>query len=138
MKPDSPKKVSRPQSSKQARLDDRIRQARLRAGFTKAELARRVGVCPSAVVQWEHPTHTVPNTTNLARIAEITGVAFEWLATGRGPPRLPGGDGTSALDPVTIAVTLFEERLLQIARRLPVHRHEPLLDFLLSWTNKEK
>ncbi|HVV98481.1 MAG TPA: helix-turn-helix domain-containing protein [Rhodanobacteraceae bacterium] len=132
MKPDSPKKVSRPQSSKQTRLDDRIRQARLRAGLTKAELARRVGVCPSAVVQWEHPTHTVPNTTNLARIAEITGVAFEWLATGRGPPRLPGGDGTSALDPALIAATLFEERLLQIARRLPRHQHEALLAFLAT------
>jgi transcriptional regulator with XRE-family HTH domain len=137
MKPGSPKKVSRPQSSKQARLDDRIRQARLRAGLTKAELARRVGVCPSAVVQWEHPAHTVPNTTNLARIAEITGVAFEWLATGRGPPRLADSDGTPAIDPAMIAATLFEERLLQIARQLPRHRHEPLLMFLKSWTDKK-
>jgi transcriptional regulator with XRE-family HTH domain len=134
MKPDSPKKVSPPQSSVQTRLDDRIREARLRARLTKAELARRVGVCPSAVVQWEHPSHTVPNTTNLARVAEITGVAFEWLATGRGPTRLAGGDGTPAIDPATIAVTLFEERLLEIARRLPMHRHEALLEFLSAWS----
>ena len=43
MKPDSPKKVSRPQSSKQARLDGRIRQARLSAGLTKAEVLGRFG-----------------------------------------------------------------------------------------------
>jgi transcriptional regulator with XRE-family HTH domain len=132
MKSNFPKKVSPPQSSAQSQLDDRIREARLRAGLTKAELARRVGVCPSAVVQWEHPVHTAPNTTNLARIAEITGISFEWLATGRGSARLHGGDGTPAIDPAMIAGTLFEERLLQMARRLPTHQHEALLAFLAA------
>jgi hypothetical protein len=88
-------------------------------------------------VQWEHPLHTAPNTTNLARVAEITGVSFEWLATGRGSPWLSGGDGTPAIDPVMIAATLFEEQLLQIARQLPQAQHEPLLAFLQSWTGKK-
>ena len=68
---------------------NRIRQARIRAGLTKAELARRVGVCLSAAVQWEHPDGTVPNATNLARAAQVLDVAFEWLATGPGAPACP-------------------------------------------------
>lgn len=85
-------------------------------------------------MQWEHPLHTAPNTTNLARVAEITGVAFEWLATGRGSPWLSEGDVTPALDPAMIATTLFEERLLEIARTIPTDRQEPLLAFLTAWS----
>jgi transcriptional regulator with XRE-family HTH domain len=120
-----------------ASLPDRIRHARARAGLTKTGLAHRVGVCASAVVQWEHPDGTVPNATNLARVAQVTDVAFEWLATGRGPHRVKVGDGPPALDPTAIAVTLFEERLLQLARRLPSHRRDPLIEFLSAWTKKD-
>jgi len=108
----------------------RIRQARLAADATKAELARRVGVCASAAAQWEHPHGTAPSVANLARIAEITGVAFEWLATGRGPQRLAADVAESALDPECLARTLFEEQLLKVVRRIPSRQHEPLIQFL--------
>ena len=119
-------------------FSNRIRQARIRAGLTKAELARRVGVCLSAAVQWEQPDGTLPNATNLARAAQVTGVAFEWLATGRGPARLSATDGPPAIEPAMIASTLFEERLLEVARRLPSQHHEPLLNFLSALTKKAK
>jgi transcriptional regulator with XRE-family HTH domain len=115
-------------------VSERIRESRVRAGFSKAELARRVGVCASAAVQWEHPRGTAPNATNLSKIAQVTNVAHEWLATGRGFSRVACEDGTPALMPGAIATTLFEERLLEIARRLPAKRHEPLLAFLEAWT----
>lgn len=118
------------------RLDDRIRIARIRAELSKAELARRVGVSPSAVVQWEQPSGSGPSARHLATIAQCTGVAFEWLATGRGPTRVSDADGPPAIDPTSIAVTLFEERLLDVARKLPSHRHEALIEFLLAWTKK--
>lgn len=118
------------------RLSNRIGAARVRAGLTKSELARRVGVCLSAVVQWEHPEGTAPSARNLARVAQVTEVAFEWLATGRGPARMRTDEGAPAIEPATIATTLFEERLLQVARRLPSHRHEPLIEFLSAWTKK--
>ena len=111
--------------------------ARARAGFSKGELARRVGVSVSAVVQWERPGGTAPQMTNLAAIAQSTGVAFEWLATGRGPTRVAAGDGAPAIDLGAMAVTLFEERLLDIARKLPSHRHAALIDFLDAWTRKK-
>jgi len=124
-------------SASSASLSDRIRHARARAGLTKTELARRVGVCASAVVQWEHPEGTAPNATNLARVALVTDVAFEWLATARGPHRVKSDDGPPALEAAAIAVTLFEERLLQVARRLPSHRHDPLIEFLSAWAQKD-
>ncbi len=104
-----------------SKLSSRIRHARARAELTKTELARRVGVCTSAVVQWEHPGGTAPTARNLAGIAAATDVAYEWLATGRGPSRVATDDGPPAIDPRSIALTLFEERLLEILRRLPVH-----------------
>jgi transcriptional regulator with XRE-family HTH domain len=118
------------------RLDDRIRIARIRAELSKAELARRVGVSPSAVVQWEQRDGSGPSARHLATIAQCTGVAFEWLATGRGPARVNDGDGPPAIDPKSIAVTLFEERLLEVARKLPSNRHEALIEFLIAWTRK--
>jgi transcriptional regulator with XRE-family HTH domain len=121
-----------------ARLKDRVREARALARISKAELARRIGVSASAVVQWEHPDGTRPSARHLSALAECTGTAFEWLATGRGPPRVTSDDGTPALAPAAIAVTLFEERLLELARRLPPHRHEALLEFLAAWTKRSR
>jgi transcriptional regulator with XRE-family HTH domain len=118
------------------RLKDRIRLARARAGLSKAEVARRVGVSVSAVVQWEQPDGTAPSARHLATFAQCTGVAFEWLATGRGPARISADDGPPTLEPAAIAVTLFEERLLEVARKLPSHRHDALIEFLVAWTKK--
>ena len=117
-------------------LSDRVRQARAHAKITKAELARRVGVCLSAAVQWEHPKGTSPTVANLARIASICEVAFEWLATGRGPltpaiddpasaPVGAASIGTSAIDP-------FEERLLRKVREMPTHQRELVIEFARS------
>jgi DNA-binding transcriptional regulator YiaG len=66
------------------RLADRIRSARLAAKMSRAHLARRIGVVASAAVQWELPKGTSPRLRHLVAIAEVTGVSFEWLATGRG------------------------------------------------------
>jgi len=109
------------------RLPDRVRIARTCAKLTKAELARRVGVCLSAAVQWEHPNGTSPTVANLGRIAEIAEVAFEWLATGRGPMVT---DVTSASTPPrSAAIDAFEERLLRAVRSVPAHQHDVLIEF---------
>jgi transcriptional regulator with XRE-family HTH domain len=110
-------------------LRDRIRQARLAAGMTKAELARRVGVCVSAAVQWEHPDGTSPTIKHLARIASIVGVAFEWLATGRGPTHVEPASASRH----AVAASTFEERLLDVARRVPSERREPMIALVAEW-----
>ena len=62
----------------------RVRQARRHANLSQAQLAAKVGVHRSAVAQWEHVGGSHPTVENMARIASITAVSFEWLATGRG------------------------------------------------------
>ena len=111
-------------------MSERIRQAREANDLNRAELARRVGVEPSAAVQWERKPGTSPSVTNLAKIASITGVAFEWLATGRGTSRLLATRETSAISIESFAHNLFEERLLEIARLIPPKARDSLVRFL--------
>lgn len=69
------------------RIGDRIRQAREAAALSKSELARRVGVHPSACIQWESAAGTHPKLEHLSQLAVVLDVRFEWLATGRGDMR---------------------------------------------------
>jgi transcriptional regulator with XRE-family HTH domain len=112
------------------RLSERIRQARESSDLSRAELARRVGVKPSAAVQWELKNGTVPNAANLAKVATLTDVAFEWLATGRGTTRVSAMNETPAVHLASFAHNLFEERLLEIARILPSKTRDSLMHFL--------
>ena len=60
---------------------DRIRAARVAAGYTQEALAREVGVTRSAVAQWETDRAGQVG-GNLARIAEVLGVSVGHLLTG--------------------------------------------------------
>lgn len=62
----------------------RIRDARRHGGFSQSQLAAAVGVRRSAVSHWESSLDKNPSFGNLVRIAEVTSVHLEWLATGRG------------------------------------------------------
>jgi transcriptional regulator with XRE-family HTH domain len=48
------------------------------------QLAEAVHVQRSAVSHWESSQPKNPSVTHLREIARVTGVQFEWLATGRG------------------------------------------------------
>src|SRR5262249_35997668 len=108
-------------------LHTRIREARRLASLSRAELARRVNVRPSAAVQWEQENGTAPAVRNLIKIATITNVSFEWLATGRGVRQSPTLREIPAVDVGAFAESGFEEELLHLARDLPVRLQEPLL-----------
>ncbi|WP_159016575.1 helix-turn-helix transcriptional regulator [Cognatiluteimonas profundi] len=62
----------------------RIRLARRHAGLSQMQLADAVHVQRSAVSHWESNQPKNPSVTHLREIARVTGVQFEWLATGRG------------------------------------------------------
>jgi transcriptional regulator with XRE-family HTH domain len=111
-------------------LHSRIRQARELVGLSRSDLARRIGVGPSAAIQWENPQGTAPNVRHLIAIAEITDVSFEWLATGRGPARLGTGSEIPAVDPECFAHDLFEEEMLRVARQVPMRHRDALLRYL--------
>lgn len=66
-------------------LQARIRMARRHAGLSQAALAQAIGVQRSAVSHWEAAQGKNPRVAHLRELANLTGVQFEWLATGRGP-----------------------------------------------------
>ena len=62
----------------------RIKMARRHLKLSQHGLADAIGVHRSAVSQWEAPSGKSPALRNLMKLAELAGIQFEWLATGRG------------------------------------------------------
>jgi transcriptional regulator with XRE-family HTH domain len=107
----------------------RIRIARRSAGLSQAQLALELGVQRSAVSHWE-AQRGKPSMNNLRALALLTGVQFEWLATGRGP-MTPSAE--SLLDSVAAVDALLvddpqERRLLNAFRDAPMAARLPLLE----------
>lgn len=117
-------------------LPSRIRESRRAKNISRAELARRIGVKPSAAAQWEYPRGTRPTVQNLLKIALVTDVSFEWLATGRGVAIHRGGE-MSAFRQEDFAKDVFEEQLLHLGRELPFAMQEPLLALLRAFLKKK-
>lgn len=92
-------------------MHSRVRLARRHAGLSQAKLAQRLGVHRSAVSHWEQPGERSPNMAHLRLLAEVAGVQFEWLATGRGAMALPT---EVALDSVAAADALLVEDELEM------------------------
>lgn len=108
----------------------RIRSARRFAGLSQAELAQRAGVHRSAVSHWERQGGRSPNLDHLRTVAQITGVQFEWLATGRGAMQLTK---ETALDSIPAADALLiddslEMRLVCAFRQAPAKSHIALVE----------
>lgn len=108
----------------------RVRKARAIASISQGELAKRVGVQRSAVTQWERHGGTLPNVEHLIKIAQETGVYFEWLATGRGACRPDGGELASAVVVSEYAMDDYESHALMHLRRLSVTRKKAVLEIL--------
>lgn len=117
-------------------LRHRVREARKKVGMTQEAFALHLGVSRSAVANWETGVG-IPDMPNLLKIAETTGMGFEYLATGRGredfgtpevkeearPPYL------ARLD-VGRAQSSAEVTLLMAFRELSERRRKALLAFL--------
>ena len=113
------------------KLSMRIRKARRHAELTQQVLAERMGVTRGAVANWESAV-AVPAARRLARIANVTGVSYEWLATGRGAmlpelgfedPKTPAIDADFVDDPV-------ERQLLDTFRMASMRARKAALDTL--------
>ncbi len=113
-------------------LNIRIRKARLTAGLTQAELAKRLGVSRSAVANWERAGNIHPCTFRLGKIAVATQVSHEWLSTGRGQmtyrqdlDEIPAVDADLVFDPL-------ERRMLWLFRSIPSGTREAALKMMES------
>lgn len=111
-------------------LRSRVRAARRLHDMTQTELARLVGVQRSAVSHWEAPVGKSPTVGNLRKIAKITGVGFEWLATGRGRMTLSSEDALEGM-PVALAELIDDEveiRLIRAFRESPARSRLTILE----------
>ena len=115
------------------KLSMRVRKARHQAGLSQQVLAERMGVTRGAVANWESAV-AVPAARRLARIANVTGVSYEWLATGRGAmlpelgfedPKTPAIDADFVDDPV-------ERQLLDTFRMASMRARKAALDTLMA------
>ncbi|MEJ7746716.1 MAG: helix-turn-helix transcriptional regulator, partial [Luteimonas sp.] len=112
--------------------DQRIRLARRHAGLSQQGLALAVGVQRSAVSHWEASQGKHPTAVHLREIAMVTGVQFEWLATGRGSMPM---SKDAQLDSVATADALLVEdalelRLVLAFREAPVRSRLPLVEVM--------
>ena len=110
----------------------RIRLARRHAAMSQTQLAQAVGVQRSAVSHWEAPQGKNPSVKHLREISMVTGVQFEWLATGRGqmaPSRDSVLDSVAAVDALLVDDTL-EQRLLMAFREAPVRARMALVELM--------
>lgn len=107
-------------------MEKRIRQARLAAGLSQAELSRRMYVTQPTVSDWESG-RKAPHVKNLIRLALLLGVNFEWLSTGRGEMQP---------SPAAARWTIPEDErdLLACYTSLKPPQREALLVFLRSLT----
>ncbi len=71
-------------SDRTMKMHTRIKMARRHHNLSQSKLAEVVGVQRSAVSHWESAEGKTPTVNNLLKLAQITNVQFEWLATGRG------------------------------------------------------
>ena len=107
----------------------RIRVARRTAGLSQTQLAAELGLQRSAVSHWE-AQRGKPSMTHLRQLALLTGVHFEWLATGRGtmsPSAEALLDEVVAVDAVLVDDPM-ERRLLAAYRGAPVQARVPLVE----------
>jgi transcriptional regulator with XRE-family HTH domain len=112
------------------KLRSRIQAARRLQDMTQTELARRVGVQRSAVSHWESPTGKSPTVNNLRKIAKVTGVGFEWLATGRGRMTLSSDEALEGM-PVALAELIDDDveiRLIRAFREAPAKSRLTILE----------
>lgn len=121
---------------------NRVRQARRHAHLSQQQLATKVGVHRSAVAQWEQAGGSHPTVENLARIAAVTAVQFEWLATGRGRMKfvsdLIPGDESPALLLEYAAQSETEARALIALRHLDVPSALAIVEMLVALAKTER
>lgn len=115
----------------------RIRASRHRAGLSQTELAKHIGVSRTAVANWESTKSRIrPSSERLEAISHLTGVSWEWLATGRGPAGM-SDDNVLTAD-VDLVEDPIERRLLKLFRRGSLAYKQALIALLESQPGSQR
>jgi transcriptional regulator with XRE-family HTH domain len=108
----------------------RIKMARRHLKMSQTAFASALGVQRSAVSHWEAPLGKNPTLANLRKIAELTAVQFEWLATGRGVMALSQDvvfDSIAAVQGLLIDDAI-EIRMIEALRAIPLESRMSLVE----------
>ena len=110
-------------------MQERIRRARRKAGYSQAALAERIKVRRSAVSNWESASEVQPSMTNLIAIARACKVSLEWLGTGRGGIS-PDPDALADVPTADAELVDVEEERILLAgfRNLPRRSQQLVLE----------
>jgi transcriptional regulator with XRE-family HTH domain/KaiC/GvpD/RAD55 family RecA-like ATPase len=115
---DSRVEVLRTASGTRERIGEQVRAGRIAAGLSQAELARRIGVTPSALSQVERGRHGLSGET-LTRLWATLGIPFGPGASPASPPYRLARRG--ARQPVAPAPGVSGETVLQAPSGLGMH-----------------
>ncbi|MDT0496238.1 helix-turn-helix transcriptional regulator [Algiphilus sp. W345] len=110
-------------------LYQRVREARNKLGLSQESLAAELKVSRSAVAQWENEAGTRPSVENLVALARRSGMAFEYLATGRGA-RVFGAPIVAEAAPHYQVLTVQQQQLLACFDALSPRQRGSLLELL--------
>lgn len=110
-------------------LHERVREARELACLTQESLALELGVTRGAVSQWEAANGTKPSVQHLIELARRSGMALEYLATGRGE-KIHGAPTIAEERPLYMQLTRQQEQLLALFDALTPSKRAAVLEFL--------
>jgi transcriptional regulator with XRE-family HTH domain len=110
--------VLRTASGTRERIGEQVRAERIATGLSQAELARRIGVSPSAVSQVERGRHGLSGET-LTRLWATLGIPFGPAASSASPPYRLARRG--ARQPLAPGSGMHGETVLQEPSGLAVH-----------------
>ncbi len=99
-------------------VGDRIKRARERLGLNQSELARRVGVRPQAVQQWENGSNFPADRDRYEQIAKVLEVTPYWLEYG-GESTPVGFDG----EMLEIVLSSVRGAEMELGIQLPAPTH---------------
>lgn len=117
-----------------SKIYERCREARRRTGLSQEALALDLGVSRGAIAQWEMEEGTTPSVDNLIALARRSGLAFEYLATGRGPKIF--GEPYRVEEERAVyawAETPEDAELAKVVPKLSTQRRRALLAFIRAW-----
>ena len=108
-----------------ATFGDRLAAAREEQGLEQKDVARRLGVKTSTVLNWEED-RAEPRANRVQMLAGILGVSITWLLSGQGEGPSPAGEGPEAdlmellaeLRRVRVEQARLTERLAILEKRL--------------------
>jgi transcriptional regulator with XRE-family HTH domain len=101
-------------------ISDRIKTARENLNLSKSGVSKKMNLSRGMCAQWESGISN-PSTAHLIKLADVLGVSFEWLATGK---------ENTKLDNTMLDETMQNIKINEVLNNLDREQKHYLLHFL--------